>query len=337
MMKIISLVSVLALVACSDHGNAAGDDDGTVDAPGSGIDAAIDAPPALPMVIVIPLENKDSVEIYGDMTNAPYINGLMTGTSPPTAWATKWMDELPGLVPSEPHYVWMDAGSNSLSDKTFLTDSDPSSSNSTATTDHLSTQLDTAGVSWKSYQQGITAGTCPIKSTGFYDAKHDPFVFFKDVSGATPSATTQRCIDHHGTFTDLANDVMNGQLPRYTFITPDLCHDMHGNSGCPSGTNDAMNVKAGDDWLKANLPGLIDYAHAHNGVILLVWDEGNSTQTVPFLAIGDHVKPGADATVYAAAHSSQLALVERILGVPKLAKVANANDMSAMFQPGWLP
>ena len=56
---------------------------------------------------------------------------------------------------------------------------------------------------------------------------------------------------------------------------------------------------------------------------------------MPFVMIGDHVKQGPDATVYN--HSSQLATVERMLGVPKLAKVADATDFAACSSPGYLP
>ncbi|MBA3671887.1 MAG: hypothetical protein H0W68_07680 [Gemmatimonadaceae bacterium] len=85
----------------------------------------------------------------------------------------------------------MEAGTNTFGDRTFTSDSDPSSSNTTASTAHLVTQLNTAGVQWHSYQEGITSGTCPISSTGHYVAKHNPFVFFKDIVGATPSSTTR--------------------------------------------------------------------------------------------------------------------------------------------------
>jgi hypothetical protein len=333
------LATCLVLFGCSDPAaSGGGDDDGIVpDASGSNGDM-IDAAVAEPIsVIIIPFENKDDVDVYNNMTDAPYINGLMTTTA---AYATMFKDELAQGVPSEPHYVWMEAGTNVFTDKTFTSDSDASMSNSTASTEHLSTQLDAAGISWKSYQEDAPAGKCPISSSsiissGQYAAKHDPFVFFQDVAGSPPSESNTRCAEHHGTFADLASDLMADKLPRYSFITPNLCHDMHGAITCSSGISNSANVKAGDTWLSTNLPPLIAYAHEHNAVIMLVWDEGNANNLMPFVMIGDHVKPGPNATLYN--HSSQLATVERMLGVPKLAKVADAADFEGMFEPGYLP
>ena len=135
------------------------------------------------------------------------------------------------------------------------------------------TQLEAAGLTWKSYQQGMAAGTCPIASSGMYAAKHDPFVFFKDVSGTPPSAATQRCKDHHAPIGDFATDLAADRLPNYAFVMPDLCHDMHGDLACPSGLSTNANIKAGDDWLAANLPPMLSFAHTHDATILLIWDE----------------------------------------------------------------
>jgi len=285
-------------------------------------DASIPVDAAKPQrtVIVIPFENKDSVQIIGDTADAPYINGLLATS----AHATNFKDELAISIPSEPHYVWMEAGTNAFADHTFTTDSDPSASNSTASTDHLVTTLEAAGVNWMAYQEGIAAGGCPTKSTGEYAAKHDPFVFFQDVTSSA------RCAQHHAPLTALPSD----NLPAYTFITPNLCNDMHGDLFCPSGLSDKSNIKAGDAWAAANLPALIAYTHTHDATIFLVWDEGESTQLIPFIAIGDHVVKGADATLYS--HSSLVKTIAELLGVSPLDTVASANDFAAMFEPGYL-
>jgi phosphatidylinositol-3-phosphatase len=284
-------------------------------------------------IFVIPMENEPSSAIYSS-SNAPYINSLMSGTTPKAAWATNFQDELPSL-PSEPHYVWMEAGTNQFADITFTTDSDPSGSHSTASTQHLSTQLDAAHVTWMSYQQGITSGTCPIASTGFYAPKHDPVTFFQDVAGNPPSKTNTNCAAHHKPYTSFAADLAAESVAQYVFITPDLCHDMHGDSGCTQGTNVTANIRAGDTWLSTELPPILAYANAHDGVVLLVWDEGDNTNLVPFLALGPRIKPGASGTAYT--HSSQLKSIEEILAVPVLSTVSSANDFSDLFQPGMFP
>ena len=117
---------------------------------------------------------------------------------------------------------------------------------------------------------------------------HDPFVFFQDVAGSPPSKTEAYCAAHHASTAILADDLKNDHVAGYSFVTPNLCNDMHGASGCPQ----SDTIRAGDDWLATNLPPIIDYATTHAGVIFLVWDEGSATLKIPFLAIGPGVKKG---------------------------------------------
>jgi phosphatidylinositol-3-phosphatase len=284
-------------------------------------------------VFVIAMENHDVSQIYGNRADAPYIAGTLV---PRFARATNFADELPQAIPSEPHYVWMEAGTNAFPDHTFATNDEPSASNSTSSTAHLSAQIDRAGsdLTWRTYQQGIDAatGACPIHRHGFYALKHDPFVFFQDVSGSPPSATNPTCAAHHRAYDSLASDLAAGDVASYTFITPDLCHDMHGAPGCP-GSN---AILVGDRWLQTELPRLIGYVSMHPGFIFLTWDEGDRTGTMPFLAIGPGVKTGyAGSVPYT--HSSLVKSVEKILRLPVLPAVFDANDLSDLFEAGQYP
>lgn len=283
-------------------------------------------------IFVVVMENHDANEIYGDTVDAPYINNTLV---PAYAHSTNFNNELPISYLSEPHYVWMEAGTNSFSDVTFTNDSDPSKSNTTSSTLHLATQIDNAGtgIGWMSYQQGITnsTGACPITSSGQYAAKHDPFIFFKDIVGATPSKTNSLCESHHKDLTKLATDMKNNEVATYNFITPNLCNDMHGASGCASNT-----IKAGDQWLQANLPAIITYANSNQGVVLVVWDQGDQTTQMPFIAIGPSIKTKYTSTVVLN-HSSILKSVEEMLGLPILATVSKATDLADFFVAGKVP
>src|SRR5262249_23571747 len=148
----------------------------------------------------------------------------------------------------------------------------------------------TNGVTWMSYQEGINAGTggCPIARSGFYHPKHNPFVFFQDVSGNPPSQNNLYCMAHHKDLAALSGDLKIVAVASYNFITPNLCHDMHGDHGCPK----KHPILAGDEWLASNLPAMISFVNEHDGVIFITWDEGSETQKMPFLAIGPHVKTG---------------------------------------------
>jgi hypothetical protein len=279
------------------------------------------------------MENHDARDIYGDSTDAPYINGTLI---PSYSIATNFTDELAASLPSEPHYVWMEAGTNAFSDHTFTTDNDPSSSNLTTSTAHLATQINNAGtgVTWRTYQEGIntTTGACPVASSGFYACKHNPFVFFQDVVGSPPSKTNAYCSGHTRPYSSFQGDLAAGDVATYTFITPNQCNDMHGQSGCP----DSNTIRSGDDWLASELPSVIAYANAHAGVIFITWDESESTSFMPFIAVGPGVKANHSGAV-AYTHSSLLKSIETILRVPVLATVSGANDLADLFVPGSYP
>ena len=283
-------------------------------------------------VFVIAFENRDAIALYGNVEDAPYINATLL---PNYAHATNFNDELPEMQ-SEPHYIWMEAGTNEFDDHDFRRNKPPSDSNSTGSTAHLVTQIKNArhGVSWRSYQEGLnsTTGACPVTSNGLYNPKHNPFVFFKDVAGDPPSATNAYCASHHRPYSGFSGDLAANDVASYTFITPDLCNDMHGASGCP----DPNAIRAGDKWLSTELPRVIDWVNANSGVIFLTWDEGAETNQMPFLAIGPGAKPGFASSVFFD-HSSQLKSIELILDLPVLPSVRAATPLTDMFKPGSFP
>jgi hypothetical protein len=299
-----------------------------------------EAASAIKTVIVIAMENTDAEEIYGNTALAPYINGKLM---PIAAHATNFNDLLP-KQDSEPHYILMEAGTNTFHDHTFTTDDDALKSkkgkNSTDSRDHLVAQMNSAPVpvTWMSYQEDMPAGQCPIKSVGRYAAKHNPFVFFEDVSGKPPRTDTPFCIEHHKPYTDFfAADLAANNLKNYVFITPNLCNDMHGDAKqCAFSASDLRRITTGDDWLQAELPRIIEWVTKNSGVIFIVWDEGHKKQKLPFFAIGPGVKPGHTSTV-AFNHRSLIKSVEKIFNLPILPKVSKSNDFADLFVSGSFP
>ena len=288
-------------------------------------------------VFVIAFENKNAEVIYRGSPRTPYINSLRKDFASAGAFA----DELPDLD-SEPHYIWMEAGTNDFSpEHVFKTDGDPSRTNSTASHDHLAAQIQAASgrVSWMTYQESVRLGVCPTKSEGRYAAKHNPFVFFQDVSGNPPKSNTQFCIDHTRPFSDLTGDLKSGGIANYVFITPDLCNDMHGmwdrrrRPICP----DHDLIRSGDKWLAKNLPDIIKWASANSSVIFLTWDENAGGHApIAFLAIGPGVKPGY-VGLARYDHGSLVKTVEEIFELPILPKVALDSDLSDLFRPAEFP
>jgi phosphatidylinositol-3-phosphatase len=287
--------------------------------------------PATRPVFVIAMENHDAAEIYGNTSAAPYINGTLLERY---AHAVSFNDALPDLV-SQPHYIMIEAGTNALPDHTFKNDDVPSATNSTDSVEHLVTQIAASKeLTWRSYQEGIDEGSgrCPIAKSGFYHPKHNPFVYFQDVSGSPPSKDNAYCAEHHRELGALADDMERGEVASYNFITPNQCNDMHGQTGCP----ESDTVRAGDAWLERTLPALITFLDAYDGVLFLTWDEGHKKDLIPFVAIGPHVKRGY-ASSAAIDHRSLLKSIERLLGLPVLPTVEAASTLSDMFEPGEFP
>src|ERR1035437_3088888 len=131
-------------------------------------------------VFVIAMENHNWTQPANQFTggiqqiyrnpNAPFINSLVNGTSLATigshteniseqvAYAAAYHNVLatpsgsnPHIHPSEPSYLWAEAGTNFG----ILNDADPFPNNNQTTSLHLSALLTQAGKTWKSYQEDI--------------------------------------------------------------------------------------------------------------------------------------------------------------------------------------
>ncbi len=275
------------------------------------------AAPASPKVLIVLMENHKWSAIKAS-PSAKYIHQLtMMGAH------SEQHFNPPGLHPSEPNYLWLEAGDN----LGVLDDSGPNAHHF-ATTDHLVTRLVKAGFTWKAYQEGISGTECPLKSTGKYAPKHNPMVFFDDVTDGN-KITSQNCIDHERPYTELAGDLANDKLPDYSFISPDLCNDMH-DTCAPQ--NDP--IKQGDDWLSDLVPKVLaSKAYADGATLLITWDEGNNGSDGPIgmIALGKHVKVGGVSMTHTT-HSSTLRTVQEIFGLsPFLGDAANATDLADLF------
>src|SRR5437763_974454 len=118
-------------------------------------------------VFLIMMENHNWSAIQHN-PSAPYINNVLL---PMASYAEQYYNP-PGIHPSEPNYLWLEAGTNFG----VHNDGDPRS-NHQSTTNHLVTLLSNVGISWKSYQEGIDGTRCPLRSQGRYAPKHNPMIF----------------------------------------------------------------------------------------------------------------------------------------------------------------
>jgi hypothetical protein len=325
-----------------DSGSDTGVDSGTVD---SGVDAGVDSGsdsgtdsgstgPVIKKVFYLMEENRSSNQVYGS-SDAPYINNTLMTTYD---YASDYTDV---AHPSEPNYVWLEAGNNNCGDITFTSDNDATASNSTKTTDHIVNYLGRVGKSWKSYQENLP-GSCGISSSGEYAAKHNPFVFFQDIVGSysNPSAF---CLSHIVDYTNLATDLANNTLADFIEITPNLINDGH----------DAANPTVEAFLQSSPIQSIITYVTtpSNHAIFVIDWDEGEGQGIHPMLIIAPpSTLKGSHNITTQVDHSSFVRSMQMIFGVDPshtdptthlpfawLRSASSANDFSSFFAPGQFP
>lgn len=310
------LISTVALLA------GCGDEHGSVE------------PDHIKTVFVIVMENKNWADVKGS-PKAPYLNDTLL---PASSYAENYRGARDGaLHPSEPNYIWLEAGDN----LGITNDNDPDR-NHRPETDHLVNLLEDAGVSWRSYQEDITGTECPLHSIGDYKPKHNPMVFFDDVIGYDPvtqmaDPQAPRCLAHMSPLEQLATDLQNDTVARYNFVTPNQCNDMH--SECAP-LND--EIKQGDNWLAEWIPKIqASEAYRDNGAIFLTWDEGELSRAcitancpIGMIVLSPLAKGGGYSNAIAYDHSSMLKSVQEIFGVSPLLRHAGdpqVQDLADLF------
>lgn len=223
--------------------------------------------PRLDHVVVILMENKECSQVVGS-PDAPFFNRIARrGASLPDLYAT--------THPSLPNYLALTSGST-------LGARDCSAC--TFAAHNLIDELESAGVSWRAYMQGMPSPCFRGAQAGMYVRRHDPFMMYADI--ADNPARCARVVP----LTELWTDIGAGRLPQFAWITPNLCNDMH-NCG----------VRPGDQFLARVVPPLLRVT-GPRGLIIVTWDEGLTNRrccklarggNIPTLLLGGAVRPGA--------------------------------------------
>jgi len=271
-------------------------------------------------VFLILMENVNWPTLLTNSASAPYlVNTLL----PMASYCNQYYTP-PGLPGSLPNYLWLEAGTNF-----GITDSSDPSAHVLSTTNHLTTQLRDAGISWKAYVENISGANCATASSGLYAAYHNPFVYFTDIISNAPY-----CLVQVRPYTEFAVDLMNNTVARYNFIIPNLCHDSHDLTGCET----PDRIRNGDNWLASEVPRILASAsYTNNGALFIAWDEGSGAGLngpIGMIVLSPLAKGHGYASTNRYTHASMLRTAQEIFDVrPFLADAANATSLSDLFLP----
>ncbi|MER5636605.1 alkaline phosphatase family protein [Kitasatospora sp. NPDC002227] len=261
----------------------------------SGTAHAATSLPAPDHVVVVVMENHAYSQVIGS-SSAPYLNSLARGGAKLTASY--------GIThPSQPNYYALFSGSTQgVTDDSCV---DPGALQEP----NLASELLDAGRSWASWNESLPADGDTSCRSGNYAQKHNPWFGFGNVP--TDSAYT---------FDEFPTDFST--LPTVSFVTPDLCSDMHDCS-----------VATGDSWLRDNLGAYADWAQTHNSLLVVTFDEDNklSGNRIPTVLYGQPVAAGSTSgTTYT--HYDLLRTLEDLAGLSAHAgNAATASDITGIW------
>jgi phosphatidylinositol-3-phosphatase len=244
---------------------------------------------------------------------APFINSLVDGTSGisnQVAYAKAYINSGPGVHPSEPNYIWAEAGTNfgvANDDDPYHADCTPDTVQTT--TQHLSTFLTINRKKWRSYQEDtdVDASNTPLPASSWtvplfsksglftapgvnaynysnqfnYAAKHNPMVFFTDTNGGCDRTTSNPQRLNYAPLQQLALDLANNAVADYNWITPNQFNDQHttltngyGQYPNSGSTADSARIAQGDNFVARIVPLIMSsQAYQDHGLIVLWWDE----------------------------------------------------------------
>ncbi len=276
--------------------------------------------PRVSALFTLVMENRNWSEFFGS-DKAPYFNNTLL---PQAAYARNYYNPK-GLHPSEPNYIWMEAGDN-----LGIRNNDFPSGNHQSTPLHLTRILKDAGITWKSYQEDIAGTVCPFAAVGNYVPRHNPNIYFDDVTGSL-DPNDAYCIAHNRPYTELATDLQAGTVSRFNFITPNLCND--GHDLCAPYNNSVQQV---DTWLSTELPKILaSAAYRSGGVVFITWDEGLdgvSDGPIGLIVLSPFGKGGGYSNNVPYTHSSLLRTWQELLRVqPYLRDAERATSLKDLF------
>ena len=313
-----------------------------------GADLPAAPPPAPPVSTVKPLdhvflvymENKGVNDIVGS-PNAPYTNELLSSFGHATNYYAL-------THPSDPNYTPILGGSDFGISYNCPADC--------ISAPNLADNVEAAGKTWAGYVKGMPAPGTLVSGLG-YASDSLPFLAYRDIYDDPGRAKA-----HLFPLTQMLPDAAgSATAPNFTWFAADGADDMEGPQSGSSFdqfrqgqlTDQQYNVKAGDEFLRQQLTGIMNSAvwqdPTQRSAIFLTWDEDNNNLSLGIGNQGNRVvtivipSPGAVASgmrggPFAADdyynHYSLQRTIEDALGLPPVTR----NDSYARpMNQFWIP
>lgn len=268
-----------------------------------GVDRRHTAPARYDHVIWILEENKSFENVMGS-PDAPFINGLAAKCGSATAMTAE-------SHPSLPNYVAMTSGSlQGVTD-----DAGPSAH-----------PLDVPSIfsqlhgDWRGLDESMTTN-CEQKNDGNYAVRHNPAAYYTNI---------RNVCDHRDVPLEVPLPDRLDLSAKFTFVTPDVCDDMHSTCG---GSGTADELRRGDAFLSGLMAKIINSNEYQNGrtAVFLTWDEGVGAENrIATLVIAPSVPAGTTSGI-PFNHYSMLRTTEDMLGLPHLGAAETATSMRGAF------
>lgn len=230
-------------------------------------------------VVIILMENHGYGQIVGN-SKAKYINDtfIPAGTLYSRYYAV--------THPSLPNYLALTSGSFDGCR------SDLCGTNIGA--NNIFYQLGQHHLSWAGWASSMPKN-CYRSDTSYYVHRHNPAVYYSDIY---PKPCRFRDVPYPSS--------LPSKLPSFTFITPNICQDMH-----------SCSVATGDAWLAAHVPPLL----SRGATVIITFDEGISNIRGGGHVMTAEVGPGVTAGVRDRTrydHFGLLAGLENYFGIRRL-------------------
>ncbi|HKS59982.1 MAG TPA: carboxypeptidase regulatory-like domain-containing protein [Thermoplasmata archaeon] len=201
---------------------------------------AVSYPTPIRHVFVVFLEN---AELSTVQSNGKYMMGLAKNYTEATHYYAPCHPSAPEYLAATSGATWQ-CGSDSVTSGGY-------------STNNIGNLSQHANLSWAGYMESMPSA-CDANDSYPYAARHNPFVYYSDISGTV-------CNNHDLSFSSWNSTVKSGTIPAFAFFSPNLKNDGHDTS-----------VSYADGWLKHWLPPYLNASWFNDSVWFITYDEGST-------------------------------------------------------------